>query len=343
VRELLSALAMLGIAASAVLAVSARLGAGSVRAVVRTLPPHWAGRLIAFAAGSACVLLVNMWVYKTRWDVSPFRALPVLCLGLIFYTVWRRDGTRESEARRRSVFVLSVYGVAVLTRVILRVPSGGAYGSYLLPVPLLLFMHLGTKFYSPVLASSPASAVQARRIVLGLFTTALIASTVVVGYRYVTSDYVALETTRGTTKVSPAERRAFGGALEFIARNTQPEEYLTAVPEGSSLNFLGDRPAPLRYEILTPGFLDADGEQRAIQQLKARRVKFIFLLNRPTVEFGCDAFGRDCYRDLMGWIEANYEVAAVFGDGATAASEIGDRPFFIKGYRRRTDTPPLRP
>ena len=37
------------------------------------------------------------------------------------------------------MFVLGVYGVAVLARVILRVPSGGGYGSYLLPVPLLLF------------------------------------------------------------------------------------------------------------------------------------------------------------------------------------------------------------
>ena len=107
------------------------------------------------------------------------------------------------------------------------------------------------------------------------------------------------------------------------------------MPEGSSLNFLGDRPAPLRYEILTPGFLDAEGERRAIAQLQSRRVKFVFLLNRPTIEFGCRAFGRDCYRDLMGWIEANYDVAAAFGEGATAASEIGDRRFFIKGYRRR--------
>ena len=69
-------------------------------------------------------------------------------------------------------------------------------------------------------------------------------------------------------------------------------------------------------------------------------MKFIFLLNRPTREFGCAAFGRDCYRDLMGWIESHYDVIAVFGDGATAASEIGDPIFFIKGYRRKSPAMP---
>jgi diphthamide synthase (EF-2-diphthine--ammonia ligase) len=37
----------------------------------------------------------------------------------------------------------------------------------------------------------------------------------------------------------------------------------------------------------------------------------------------------------MQWIESNYEVDAVFGDGADAETQIGDAPFFIKCYRRK--------
>ncbi len=336
-RELLSGLAMLGLAASVVLAASARLGEGSIRAVLGTLPHPSRRWLLSIAGGSVGLLLVNRWVFNTRWDVSPFRALPLLCVALAWY-YWRRcDGAREREVQRRSLFVLGVYGVAVLARVILRVPSGGGYGSYLLPVPLLLFTHLGTKFYEPVFAGFPASAFQARRIVVTLFTTALTAATLVVGYRYVRTDYVALETARGTTKVPRNQSRAFQEALAFVGQATGPDDYLCALPEGSSLNFLADRRTALRYEIVTPGFLDANGEREAIEQLKAKRVRFIFLLNRPTTEFACPAFGRECYRDLMGWIDANYEVAAVFGDGASVASEIGDRQFFIKTYRRIPD------
>jgi hypothetical protein len=102
------------------------------------------------------------------------------------------------------------------------------------------------------------------------------------------------------------------------------------------LNFLADRPAPLRYEILTPGFLTAAGEQRAIAQLQAKQVKIIFLLNRPTKEFGCPAFGRDCYRILGQWIEHNYNAAAVFGERASLGSQIGDPRFFIKALTAAT-------
>lgn len=338
-REMLSALAMLGILASAILAAGAHLGGASVRGLLRRLRPPWPGTLLALAAASAGVLLVNVWLYRTRWDVSPLRALPVLCAGTIAYSIFGRGGVRSIDSHRRSLFVVAVYGLAVLARVVLRVPSGGGYGSYLLPVPLVIFMHLATTFYRPAFTTFTASAAVARRIVMTLLSFALAGATVVIAYRYLEKDAVRLETPRGSTRVSPAERRAFGDALDFLAQHTRPTDYLAAVPEGSSLNFLADRPAPLRYEILTPGFLDLAGERRAIGELEAKRVQLIFLLNRPTTEFGCPAFGKDCYRELMGWIEANYEVAAAFGEGASAASQIGDRPIFIKAYRRTRSAP----
>lgn len=335
-RELLSALAMLGLAAIAIIIAGASRAAGSVRSALSTLPAPWSRRLLLIGGASAAALLVNLLIYKTRWDVSPFRALPVLCLGAICGYAGRTDDARDMDGRRRSLFVLSVYSLAVLGRVILRVPSGGAYGAYLLPVPLLLFTHLATTFYRPVLGACPLQALRARQTVVVLLATALTAATGVIAYRYGTVDYAALDTARGTVRLPEPDRVAFAGALEFIARHTRQGEYVAALPEGSSLNFLADRPAPLRYEILTPGFLSAEGEQRAIGQLQARQVTLIFLLNRPTREFGCAAFGRDCYRILGRWIEANYEPIAVFGEGASARSQIGDPRFFIKALAAAT-------
>lgn len=329
-RELLSAVAMLGLVAVAVIVAGASQSAGSVRSALRALPPPWLRRLLLIAVLCAGALLVNRSIYKTRWDVSPLRALPVVCLAAIYACARRTDSTRNGVVQCRSLFVLSIYSLAVLGRVILRVPSGGAYGAYLLPVPLLLFTHLATRFYRPVLGASSLQALRAQRTVVVLLATALTAATGVIAYRYGTVDYVALETARGTVRLPARDRLAFAGALEFIARHTHPGEYVAAVPEGSSLNFLADRPAPLRYEILTPGFLSAEGEQRVIGQLQAKQVKLIFLLNRPTREFGCAAFGRDCYRILGQWIGANYQPIAVFGERANAGSQIGDAGFFIK-------------
>jgi hypothetical protein len=334
-RELLSAVAMLGLAASAVIVASASRAGGAISAV-RALPRPWLRRLLLVAGASASALLINRVVYNTRWDVSPFRALPVLCLAAICGYASRINTAEEPDAQHRSLFIVGVYSLAVLGRVILRVPSGGAYGAYLLPVPLLLFTHLATGFYRPVLSAFPAATLRARQIVIALFITALTGATAVIAYRYLKADYLVLETPRGTARLPATDKVAFAGALDFIARQTQPGEYVAAVPEGSSLNFLADRPAPLRYEILTPGFLTAEGEHRAIAELKAKQVKLIFVLNRPTKEFGCPAFGRDCYRILGRWINDNYQATAVFGDGANLASRIGDAGFFIKALRGTT-------
>jgi hypothetical protein len=115
-------------------------------------------------------------------------------------------------------------------------------------------------------------------------------------------------------KLAANEKTAFDAALALMAESTEVGDYVWAVPEGSSLNFLGDRRAPLRHEILTPGFLDQEGERRAIQVLEAKRVRLVFVLHRPMVEFGCRTFGRDCYRELMQWIDANYRVVGEFGE-----------------------------
>jgi hypothetical protein len=335
-RELLSALAMLGLASVTVIVTSAKGAAGSGRSLIRALPPPWARRILLVAGASAAALFLNRLLYHTRWDVSPFRALPVLCLVPIYGYLTRTDSDQAPEPQRRSLFVLSVYSLAVLARVILRVPSGGAYGAYLLPVPLLLFTHLATGFYRPVLDAFPAAVLRARRTVFVLLITALSGASAVIAYRYVNADYVPLITARGRAKLAPSDAAAYAGALDFITRGTRPGEYIAAMPEGSSLNFLADRPAPLRYEILTPGFLTADGERRAIAQLQAKRVRLILLLNRPTKEFGCPAFGQDCYRILGRWIDDNYAPTAVFGERANLASQIGDTGFFIKALRAAT-------
>ena len=116
---------------------------------------------------------------------------------------------------------------------------------------------------------------------------------------------------------------------------------LFALPFALLATFLAARPAPLRYEVMTPGFLDRGAEIEAIRTLREKNVRLIFMFNRPTPEFGAKIFGRDYYRTLMEWIESNYEVDAVFGDGATPDAQIGDVSFFIKCYRKK-DRPNLR-
>jgi hypothetical protein len=175
-----------------------------------------------------------------------------------------------------------------------------------------------------------------RRALLGFLALVLVITAGVIAYRYQRPSYFALRTPRGNVRTPESIGAAFDQTLRFISQYTRPGEAILAIPEGSSLNFLADRPAPLRYEILTPGFVNAAAEQEAIRQLQEKNVKFVFLLNRATSEFGATAFGRDYCRDLMRWIETNYELTAIFGEGAGAGSEIGSKYFFVKCYRAKS-------
>lgn len=331
-RELLSSVAILGSTVGLIGLVSVRAPVHSATSEQRLLLGHWTRRLYWLTGLCFCLLLSNVWLLGTRWDVSPLRALPLLCAGGIFlYAAPGRRG-RQEGVDRRILLLVGVYSLTVLARVLTRVPSGGAHGAYLLPAPLLLFTYLATTAFPGCFRAVREAERRARRIVLALLAVGLSLTIGVITYRYQQLGRFPLRTERGTVRVNTL---AFAQALDFIAQNTKPGDYLLALPEGSTLNFLASRPVPLRYEILTPGFLDTEAEQRSIEQLREKEVQFVFLLNRPTAEFGATVFGRDYYVKLMRWIDVNYDIVALFGEGATPASTIGDSNFFIRCYRKK--------
>lgn len=297
---------------------------------------QWIRPLQWIAGVSLALLIANAAIFRTDWSVNPFRALPLLCVATLIGCFVGEGKLVGMSAPRRSLLVLSTYSLAVLGRVVFRVPSGGAYGACLLPIPIVLFVYLATTHYLPVFRESETVQQFARGAVAAFLALVLAVTSAVILYRYQKPSYFALQTARGAVRTSePTIGAVFDQTLHFIAQFTRPGDGILAVPEGSSLNFLADRPAPLRYEILTPGFVDAAAEQEAIRQLQEKKVKFVFLLNRPTSEFGPTAFGRDYCQGLMRWIDANYRLVAVFGDGAEADSEIGTKKFFVKCYAPR--------
>jgi len=287
--------------------------------------------IFLLCVGSSLLLVVILLNLGTVVYVSPLRALPLLC-ALLIWRYLQLDIDWRIQAGPRSVFLLSVFSLAVLARVITRVPSGGAYG-LLLPVPLLAFIYSVSTAYPRLFSRFSGAQHYARVIVLTLCSLTIAIMFFGTAKRYLKEARFTLQTDRGTMRVDAAVGPAFDAALNFIVRNTGPQEFILALPEGSCLNFLAGRPAPLRYEVFTPGFLNLEAEKQAIQQLQLKQVKFIFLINRPTPEFGATAFGRDYYRELMHWIEGNYEQVVVFGQEVKGNSEIGDKNFFIKCYR----------
>ncbi len=330
-RELISAVALLCGVSGLLSLIAVRMAGESI--VSNSLSRHV--RRFWWLTGTGFGLIAaHLIFFRSRWDLNPLRALPVLFVVMILCCIKKRREAGTTEEMSRGLLLVSVYCLVVLARVIVRIPGGGGYGAGLLPVPLMLFIYMATADFS--LFAMPAEAARYRRgAVRVLLSAGLLATLGVLVFRFEQNSYTWLCTRRGNLRQPPSISLAMNRALEFLERNSRPGDYVLALPEGSSLNFLAGRPAPLRYEVITPGFLSEAEEQRSIQAMQEKNVQFVLLLNRPTSEFGPRVIGRDYCRSLMGWIEAHYTPAAVFAENAAPEVQIGDPGFFIKCYRRK--------
>lgn len=269
------------------------------------------------------------------WDKGPYLAMPFLLIGLI-WTQRRRleDPDPDRVARARVLILYGAFALACLARMILHVRSGGAYGSFLDPMSMVLFTYLWAEPFGDWLEASGAgragATVAVALILIDLFVTAGI-----VAHRYRTRYQTAIVTPRGTMIAEQDVGRAWNEALAFIDEHTQPSDFVAVMPEGTSLDFMSGRRNPLREEIVTPGYLDGANEARAIAQLEASHAPLVLITNRGTKEFGATAFGRDYAQSMMRFVESRYEPCAMFGPKKDPTLQIGDRPFFIKAYCRR--------
>ncbi len=292
-------------------------------------------RVLRWAAGSMllfCLIIVVISVaLGTKWDGSPLRALPILLIGVIAVE-WVRGRERRSETGTY-LFILSVYSLAVLARVAMRVPSGGAFGSFFLPTSLILIVYVLNRSLPDLVAGWADSRIvgdYVRRFGLGLIVTLIAITFIVFTVRFRHNFRYEVETSRGNFFTRTASGEAMNQAIAFIQSHTGKEEAIAVAPEGSDLAFFSERRMIFRYPIMHPDFMDEREEMAAIERLQRAGVRYVLIVNRPMREFGAEAFGRDYNHILGGWIEENFRVVKVCGQNTDPSQQIGDPDFFIK-------------
>jgi hypothetical protein len=268
---------------------------------------------------------------QASWDKGPFLIAPLLLAAVLILAVVRLCRARVPSWRRAQLVVLSSFALVILTRTLLRVRSGGAYSSFLLPAVVVVFVYAWTHLL-PALTPGVAARRRTRRIALTLLFVWVGTAAAVTLYRYRKHFNARLETPRGVMQVLPDQGAAFQQALRFILEQTHPGDAVAVMPEGTALLFFSGRRNPFPEEITTPGLLD---EERAQRRLVETNAPLVLLANRPTVEFGAPLFGVDYAQALMRLVEERYERCGVFGRAVDAATASGDRRFFIRAYCRR--------
>ena len=273
-----------------------------------------------------------------QWDKGPYLAMPLLLAGFLvvlgFRYLKRFSTSGELDGRALVLIVVAVYALVSLARVILRVRSGGAYSSYLLPASVIMFTYGWASPFAEMFRDGRARRL-ARNIAIGLIIVDAFGTSGLLAYRYRSRNTHRVVTSRGTMIAVPDIGESVDQAISFIDREMPAGEPLAVMPEGTSLNFFTARPNPLREEITTPGFLNSEGEERAIRQLIDSNTQIVMVTNRATPEFGEAVFGRDYCQRLMSWVEQNFEQVAIFGPDHDPNLEIGNKTFFIRAYRKK--------
>jgi hypothetical protein len=247
---------------------------------------------------------------------------------MIVYS-WRKYDRNAGAA----LFVISVYSLAILARVSLRVPSGGAFGGYFLPASLILFCYLFTVALPRLAghwAENEPAVKQVRVYGAAILIVTLTIMLIVFGIRFRRNYNIELIAQRGHLYLPRSSGPVIKQAIDYIETNTQPGEQIAVLPEGSDIVFLTGRTTALRHQIMIPGLMSDSDEQTAIALLDRKKVQYILIVNRPMREFGLEAFGRDFYTNLGGWIDAHYSTITVFGGSGNPDIQIGDRAFFVK-------------
>ena len=124
--------------------------------------------------------------------------------------------------------------------------------------------------------------------------------------------WVRLELPRAGMQLPPEEHRLYSNLINFIQRNTSPEEKIFILPNMPGLYFLADRDNPTPYDLLYPGMLDEKRQRQAVRQIEAARVKFIFLSTPLDADFEGRRLNQYA-KIITDYIQQNYEPFTHFG------------------------------
>jgi hypothetical protein len=148
---------------------------------------------------------------------------------------------------------------------------------------------------------------------------------------YADDERIPIPGTQGMLSARPDLVARFETLVRTVRRASATGEGLVVFPEGEILNYLSNRPNPIRHKLYIPGYLTDENENEVVAELDRSRPRAIVVLDRPTSEYGSSLFESYGNR-IRKWIESNYDVRQVgrrertgrLGSWAVVAIQRGD-------------------
>ncbi|MCI0336507.1 MAG: glycosyltransferase family 39 protein [Acidobacteria bacterium] len=294
-------------------------------------------------AWGAIVFGLPLWIYVFKFhgtvvDPNPLKASPLVLLMIITVIGWRwwkeRAKGSRLEERDEILLIIALFGLISLMRVFLNVSLKNSYTPFTVPTVIIVYLYLFFHISPALLLPAGRLRENAKLSAMAIVAVSVIA--LVVTYTTLSRERRTYEisTSRGRFLTVPSLGHPLAEAIRYAEQHTSPGDYLLSFPQGTSINFLINRPYPLREESIVPGFLTGAREADAIRRISDRRVPLILIGNLLTPEYRDRTFGVDYNQDLMNWILEHYHLVATFSNSNDREHRLGEVEFFILAYER---------
>lgn len=248
-----------------------------------------------------------------------FRALPILLLVLLAWAGVRLVARPESRARSLALLVLAAFGLAGLSRMVLKC-GAEHYGFYLLVPGLIglavLWGRLLPRFVSRIgtregTASRPALTATACGVcvLVSIALSHFLETRRTAAAYYLADGPRTVTTSRGAMALFAPYAGSVDEAVRFLAEQP-PQTRVVVVPEGAAITFLAGCTNPLGVHTFLPlDFSGAYDDAHMAERLTAADPDFIVRTARDVNEYGSKGFGVDYARETLGWIQTHYRPA----------------------------------
>ena len=115
-----------------------------------------------------------------------------------------------------------------------------------------------------------------------------------------------------TTKTPQGESSA--ALIEYINKNTNPQDKIVIFPEGMMINFLTNRKSDDYYNSLIPLYVETFGQDKIIEHFKEFKPDYIIFNNKNTKEYYYSYICQDYGLDFCAFVQDNYEYQETIGD-----------------------------
>lgn len=236
--------------------------------------------------------LIKQFFIKTSFTVfnsgifSVFAFFPVI--NIILLILWRKTILKNKVL---FVFILSAITAGAKSFLVLNVNHMGVF---LLPVcTLALILMLKIKYQKA----------------LPFILTAFILIFAADDFNSLKAKDYFLITDKGNINTYTKDGKLTEAAIGLVFDNTNSQDRVVVLPEGSIINFITDRKGDNTYYNLSPLFYyDVFGEERVLKHFKENLPEYFLILPIDNREYGYSFFGRDYAQKFNEIILENYNL-----------------------------------